>query len=290
MSSYIYKSLSVLLFVLMSVCVKAVNENLPLSQIVFFRNFFAIFPIIFFIFWNRISFSYSKVFHLHFFRGFFGLMAMSLFFYSLRTVPLAEVKTLSFASVLFISILSVVFLKEKIGIRRIIAIIFGFVGIIIILNPTEAIFSNQSLVPVIASLFLSFAVICLKKILVEDNHFITIFYFTTFCTVTSLAFFNSTWIFPSSITMIYLVLSGILGFAAQFCLTKSFQGAEASVLAPFDFMSIVYGYIIGFIFFHELLSFRASLGSIIVVVSVAYIFRREYLLKKEISINFNKQY
>ena len=78
---------------------------------------------------------------------------MSLFFISLRYVHLVEMQTISYSSVFFISILSIFFLGEKIGYRRIIAIIIGFIGVVIILKPTSAIFSNYSILPLIASLF-----------------------------------------------------------------------------------------------------------------------------------------
>ena len=174
MSAFIYKSLSVLFFVLMSVCIKATGDHIPLFQVVFFRNFFALIPLFFVIYFLKLKLSTINKYPLHLGRAVIGITAMSLFFISIRYVPLVEMQTISFSSVFFISILSVFFLGEKIGYRRIIAVIVGFIGVVIILNPGSAIFSNYSFLPLIASFFLSIAVIFLKKILLTNNNILSV--------------------------------------------------------------------------------------------------------------------
>ena len=109
MSAFIYKSLSVLFFVLMSVCIKATGDNLPLFQVVFFRNFFALLPLIFFIYFLKLNLRSINNYKLHLLRAIIGISAMSLFFVSLRYVHLVEMQTISYSSVFFISILSIFF-------------------------------------------------------------------------------------------------------------------------------------------------------------------------------------
>jgi len=290
MSAFIYKSLSVLFFVLMSVCIKATADNIPLFQVVFFRNFFALLPLFILIFFLRLDFKSINNFKLHISRAIIGITAMTLFFVSIRYVPLVEMQTISFSSVFFISILSIFFLSEKIGYRRIIAIIIGFIGIIIILQPTTAIFSNYSLLPLIASLFLSVAVIILKKILLTNNNILSVWIFTVFCTIISLLFYNENWVIPKNVDLFLMVSSGLLGFVAQICLTKSFQLADASLLAPLDFSSIIWSFFLGYIFFGELITNNVLIGGIIIIVSVGYIFYRERILKKQIVLGVNKQF
>jgi drug/metabolite transporter (DMT)-like permease len=290
MSAFIYKSLSVLFFVLMSVCIKATGDRLPLFQVVFFRNFFALMPLIFFIYFLKLNFRSISNFKLHILRAFIGITAMSLFFISLRYVPLVEMQTISYSSVFFISILSIFFLGEKIGYRRIIAIIVGFIGVIIILKPTSAIFSNYSILPLIASLFLSMAVIVLKKILLTNNNILSVWVFTILCTLISLFFYNESWIWPNNLDLSLMIASGILGFIAQICLTKSFQLADASLLAPLDFSSVIWSFFLGYIFFAELISTNVLIGGTIIIVSVGYIFYRERVLQKQVVLGVNKQF
>ena len=290
MSAFLFKSLSVLFFVLMGTCIKLLADRVPLFEVVFFRNFFALFPVIFMLWKNNLKIADINQYPLHLMRAVFGICAMTLFFLSLRHVNLVEMQTISFSSVFFISILSVFFLREVIGMRRIIAIMFGFIGVVIILNPSVSIFSNYSLLPLIASLLLSFAVIFLKKILITNNNFLSIFIFTLFCSIISLAFINSSWIIPETADIILLILTGFLGFIAQVFLTKSYQLADASLLAPFEFSSLLWSYFIGYFLFHEVVSLRVYLGGLIVVLSVAYIFYRESTLKKRIAVGINKQF
>ena len=290
MSAFIYKSLSVLFFVLMSVCIKATGDNLPLFQVVFFRNFFALLPLIFFIYFLNLNFRSINNYKLHFLRAIIGISAMSLFFISLRYVHLVEMQTISYSSVFFISILSIFFLGEKIGYRRIIAIIIGFIGVVIILKPTSAIFSNYSILPLIASLFLSMAVIVLKKILLTNDNILSVWVFTVLCTVISLFFFNENWIWPNKIDMSLMIASGVLGFIAQICLTKSFQLADASLLAPLDFSSVIWSFFLGYFLFGELISNNVIIGGSIIILSVGYIFYRERILQKQVVLGVNKQF
>jgi drug/metabolite transporter (DMT)-like permease len=290
MSAFIYKSLSVLFFVLMSVCIKATGDHIPLFQVVFFRNFFALLPLIFFIYFLKLNFSSINNYKLHIARAFIGITAMSLFFISIRYVPLVEMQTISYSSVFFISILSIFFLGEKIGYRRIIAIFIGFIGVLIILKPSTELFSNYSVLPLIASLFLSMAVIVLKKILLTNNNILSVWVFTVLCTIISLFFYNENWVWPNNLDMSFMVASGILGFIAQICLTKSFQLADASILAPIDFSSVIWSFSLGYIFFGELISSDVLIGGLIIITSVGYIFYRERVLQKEIVLGVNKQF
>ena len=290
MSAFIYKSLSVLFFVLMSVCIKATGDHIPLFQVVFFRSFFALIPLFFVIYFLKLKLSTINKYPLHLGRAVIGITAMSLFFISIRYVPLVEMQTISFSSVFFISILSVFFLGEKIGYRRIIAVIVGFIGVVIILNPGSAIFSNYSFLPLIASFFLSIAVIFLKKILLTNNNILSVWIFTALCTVISLFFYDDTWIWPQNYDLIFMVASGFLGFIAQICLTKSFQMADASLLAPLDFSSVIWSFLIGYIFFQEFITLNVLFGGLIIIMSVSYIFYRERVLNKQIVLGANKQF
>ena len=290
MSAFIYKSISVLFFVLMSVCIKATGDNLPLFEVVFFRSFFALIPLFLVIFYFNLKITSINNYKLHFFRGLVGFAAMSLFFISLRYVPLIEMQTISYSSVFFISILSIFFLGEKIGYRRVIAIIVGFIGVVIILKPGVNLFSNYSVLPLLASIFLSMAVIILKKILLTNNNILSVWTFTLFATLFSLFFFNEDWIWPNNFDLVLLIASGILGFVAQLCLSKSFQLADASVLAPLDFTSVIWAFLIGYIIFGEFLSREVLLGGPLILLSVGYIFYRETVLRKKIVLGSNKQF
>ena len=166
----------------------------------------------------------------------------------------------------------------------------GFIGVVIILKPGVNLFSNYSVLPLLASIFLSMAVIILKKILLTNNNILSVWTFTLFATLFSLFFFNDDWIWPNNFDLVLLIASGILGFVAQLCLSKSFQLADASVLAPLDFTSVIWAFLIGYIIFGEFLSREVLLGGPLILLSVGYIFYRETVLRKKIVLGSNKQF
>ena len=90
--------------------------------------------------------------------------------------------------------------------------------------------------------------------------------------------------------LLFMVASGFLGFIAQICLTKSFQLADASLLAPLDFSSVIWSFFIGYIFFQEFITLNVFIGGLIIILSVSYIFYRERVLKKQIVLGTNKQF
>ena len=103
-------------------------------------------------------------------------------------------------------------------------------------------------------------------------------------------FYNDTWIWPQNYDLLFMVASGFLGFIAQICLTKSFQLADASLLAPLDFSSVIWSFFIGYIFFQEFITLNVFIGGLIIILSVSYIFYRERVLKKQIVLGTNKQF
>ncbi len=110
------------------------------------------------------------------------------------------------------------------------------------------------------------------------------------CTLISLCFYNQSWIWPNNLDLLFMISSGVLGFIAQICLTKSFQLADASLLAPLDFSSVIWSFFLGYLFFNEILTSNILIGGTIVLLSVGYIFYRERVLKKRIVLGVNKQF
>ncbi|HMF68178.1 MAG TPA: DMT family transporter, partial [Phyllobacterium sp.] len=130
------KVASVCVFVCMSSLLKA-SDGIPAGQLVFFRSFFAIFPVIAFIAWQgqmAVAFKTSEPFS-HFWRGFVGVSAMSLSFYGLTKLPLPESIAISYATPLLTVVCSAIFLRETVRLYRWSAVCFGLVGVVIILWP-----------------------------------------------------------------------------------------------------------------------------------------------------------
>ena len=122
------KILSVIFFVLMDVLIKKLSADFNTFQIVFFRCFFGIFPVLVMMYFTNSTLKTNKI-NLHLLRAVIACLAMFCFFKAFGILPLADVSSISFASIMIITILAIFILKEKVGIRRWLAIFFGFIGV-----------------------------------------------------------------------------------------------------------------------------------------------------------------
>ena len=150
------KILSVIFFVLMDVLIKKLSTDFSTFHIVFFRCFFGLFPVLVMMYITKSSLKTSKI-YLHFLRATIACLAMFSFFKAFGILPLADVSSISFASIMIITILAIFILGEKVGVRRWIAIFFGFTGVLIVFRPGTSLFSYFSLLPLLGAFALSFA-------------------------------------------------------------------------------------------------------------------------------------
>ena len=156
--------LSICAFSVMDLIVKW-SENYPVGQVLFFRGFFGIIPILFLIPKDRyLNFYKTKRALLHFKRCFSGLIAIVAIFIALRKLPLATVVSITFAAPIFTTIMSIFFLSEKVGLYRWMAVIVGFIGILIISEPGFSALNIYYIYPIIFCLGLSYVAIAIKQL------------------------------------------------------------------------------------------------------------------------------
>ena len=161
---FLYMFLSVCAFSLMDLIIKW-TADYPLGQVVFFRGFFGIVFYFFVIPKNRINnFYQTKRAFLHFLRCFVGLIAMVAIFIALRNLPLATVVSISFAAPIFTTIFSIFFLSERVGIYRWLAVVIGFVGILIITEPGFESLNIYYIFPIIFCIGLSYVAIAIRQL------------------------------------------------------------------------------------------------------------------------------
>ena len=272
--AFILKIFSILSFVIMDVFVKRLSNNLPTNEIIFFRCLFGLLPVFFMMLLTKSSIKTSKI-YLHIYRAFFASLAMFAFFKSFHLLPLAEVSSISFASIMISTILAIILLKEKVGMRRWIAIFIGFIGILIILRPGTSIFTFYMLLPLFGATALSVAIIITKSVLKFDDPPTCSFYMH--CLVASLMvgtlYFN--FILPSNYELFLLICMGFAGGIAQILSTNAYRISDVSFLAPIDYSSIIWAVSFGIIFFNDYPDLYVIIGSLVVVISTYYIIYRE---------------
>jgi len=282
--AFVLKIFSVLSFVIMDVFIKKLSNNIPTNEIIFFRCLFGLLPVTLMMRLTKSSIKTSKI-GLHFYRAIFASLAMLAFFKSFHLLPLAEVSSISFASIMISTILAIILLKEKVGMRRWIAIFIGFVGILIILRPGTNIFNLYMLLPLLGATALSVAIIIMKSVLEFDKPPTCSFYMH--CIVAALMvgtlYFN--FIIPSKYELFLLFCMGFAGGIAQILATNAYRISDVSVLAPIDYSTIIWAITFGIIFFDDYPDLFVILGSLIVVISTYYIIYRERKIGQNINLN-----
>ena len=279
-----YMLISVTFFSLMDVLVKVTGEY-ALGQILFFRSLFGLIPIFFLIPKDRLkNFYKTQKIGLHFYRSFFGAIAMASIFIALRNLELAETVAMTFAGPIFVTLFSIFFLSEKVGLTRWSAVVIGFVGVIFISRPG---FETANIFYVFPIIFcLGFAAVCIlirKLTLYGESVWLIAFYFTLVSGLVGLATFPfGGWLIPTKIDFILLALIGIFGSVANLLLTQSYKLAEVSLTTPLKYLALIYAIAFGFFIFQEIPSFYTILGAGLIVVSSLIIFTRERQLKKAV--------
>ena len=280
---FFYMFISVCAFSLMDVIVKW-SDTYPVGQVLFFRGFCGIIPILFLIPRDRyLDFYKTNRSSLHFKRCFAGLIAIVSIFVALRNLPLATVVSISFAAPIFTTIFSIFLLSEKVGFYRWLAVLVGFIGIIIISEPGFSDLNFYYIYPIIFCLGLSYVAIAIKKLSSTEPVWLISFFFSLSILILSFFTFYQNWIMPSFIDLLLLSMIGILGGLANLWLSQSYKFSEVSLVTPLKYLALVFAIIFGYFIWDEVPTTKTIIGSLLVISSSFIIFKREMVLNKELS-------
>ena len=281
---FLYMFLSVCAFSLMDLVVKWSNEY-PLGEVLFFRGFVGAIIYFFIIPKNRIkNFYLTKRAGLHFLRCLFGIIALLSIFTALRNLPLATVVSISFAAPIFTTLLSIFFLSEKVGIYRWLAVLIGFVGIIIIAQPGLNSLNLYYVYPLIFCLGMAYVAISIRQLSKTEPVWLISLYFSITITIVSLFTIPFGWILPSLYDFLILSLLGIFGGLANLWLSQSYKYSEVTLVTPLKYLTLVFAIFFGFIIWDEIPSVKTLFGALLVIISSLIIFRREIMLKKQVTV------
>ncbi len=277
--------ISVCAFSLMDVLVKW-SDAYPVGQVLFFRGFCGIIPILFLIPRDRfLNFYKTTRPFLHFKRCLSGLIALVSIFIALRNLPLATVVSISFAAPIFTTIFSIFLLKEKVGLYRWLAVLVGFIGIIVITEPGFSSLNFYYIYPIIFCLGLSYVAIAIRKLSTTEPVWLISFFFSFSISILGLLSLFQGWIMPNFIDLFLLSMVGILGGLANLWLSQSYKYSEVSLVTPLKYLALVFAIIFGYFIWSEVPTFKTLMGALLVIVSSFIIFRREMTLKKRLSVS-----
>ena len=232
--------LSICAFSIMDLIVKW-SENYPVGQVLFFRGFCGMIPIFFLIPKERyLNFYKTNRPLLHFKRCFAGLIAIIAIFIALRKLPLATVVSISFAAPIFTTIMSIFFLNEKVGLYRWLAVLVGFIGILIISEPGFNSLNFYYIYPVIFCLGLSYVAIAIRQLSLTEPVWLIGLYFSFSIMIVSFFTLPHGWVLPNLKDLFLLSFLGILGGLANLWLTQSYKFSEVSLVTPLKYLALVF--------------------------------------------------
>jgi drug/metabolite transporter (DMT)-like permease len=281
---------SVLLFTIMASCVKAARDVAPPGETVFFRSFFAIPPILIYA-WMRGRMADVFVARdplAHATRGVVGVTSMFAGFTALAYIPLPEQIAIGFAAPLIATGLAALLLRERVRLFRWAAVAIGLVGVIVMIEPRLTLAAGggvgdrESLgagFALMAAATAAFATIHIRKLVQTETTLSIVFWFSVTCTLAGLATAPFGWAWPEPSIFALLVAAGLLGGTAQILLTESYVHADASTLAPFDYSSMLYALLIGWLIFAEIPTAQVLVGAAIVIAAGLFIIYREHRLR-----------
>jgi drug/metabolite transporter (DMT)-like permease len=269
-----------MLFAVMGVLVKLVGTRLSIAQVTFFRALFGLLTILPFAIaaGPRVLATKRPLGHLG--RGLMGATGMFCGFYSLAHLPLALATAYSFTKPLFLVLLALFFLGEKVRSRRLTAMAVGFAGVLVMLRPQAGI--EFAAVVALGGAAIVAGVVVAVKLLVRTERPVTVmFYFGVISTAIMAVPAWLVWVPPSSGELLLLMAVGALGASGQSTMIRAYTLTEATAIGPLDYLRLLYSAAFGYLIFGEVPDRWMWAGAAIIIASTLYIARREAQLGKE---------
>ncbi len=280
---------STALFTIMGALVKVVGERIPFFEIMFFRSILAL-PVVLLIVLRMgggASLATQR-FPQHVLRAMTGTAAMSCSFFALTVLPLAEQTALTFTTPIFVTLLAIPLLGEKVGIHRFGAVGLGFVGILVIalgkgafMGPMDPWIIFGMVVAVMHGVFSAATTLLVRSLSATERSTTIVLWQSVLMTGFTVLTLPFVWVTPSGAEWLLLLAIGLVGGVAQVMLTEAFASAQVSSLGAYSYTGILWAVLLGWFFFGEQPGIATFIGSGLIVVAALYIMRREAIRAAE---------
>ena len=264
---------------IMDALAKYLSWSLPVLQITWGRYFFTVvFTLSFMLIFFRKNLVLSKNPKLQFLRGLILLSANILFFYSISVISLAKALTLAFIHPLILTAFSPIFLSEKVGIKRWIAVLIGFLGALIVIRPGFLELNMASLAAFGTGVFYAFYLMITKKLSDTDNPLLTLLFTGIVGAIIMSSVMPSIWVPPTLNEWYMLACIGLIASVGHGFIIVSYRYAEASKLAPLSYSEIITNILIGYYVFSDFPDKFTFIGLFVIVLSGLYVINRHRFL------------
>ena len=262
--------------------VKWLNQSYPVWEVIFFRAFSGM--IISLILVSKFGIKTLKTSKpiAHFIRSLSAVVTVVLYFFGLKFLMLAENNALAHSGPIIATVLAVPILGEKLGIKRLFAVLLGFIGVLIIVQPGSDLFKIEIFLPLGSAIFMAFSYLSLRFIMKTDSSISIIFYYSLALLITTIIFFPSDFIFPDYIDCIFLFSLGIMGSLGHYFIAQAAKRADTATITPFEYSAFIWVIIMGYFVFNEIPSATVFLGGLLIIISGIYIIYREKINNKSI--------
>ena len=258
-------------FSLMTLCVKNIDKRIPIYELVLFRSLLSLMITLFIINLKKIN-PWGKNRSLLILRGVLGTLALICIFYAIRNMPLSISTVIQYTYPIFISIFACIFISEKITRNIIIALIIGWIGILVILNPIQLSNINVEienisvLIAFLGSICTALAYVTVKKLSFTEDIYVIIEYFPLVSFITLLPIVLINWVTPNWNEIVWIVGIGIFTQLGQTFLTIGLKNLPASEASTINYLQVLFGSIWGILFFNEIININFLLGASLVLL------------------------
>ncbi len=258
-------------FSLMTVCVKIIDNRIPIYELVFFRSLISLFITSLIINKKNIN-PWGKNKPLLILRGLLGTIALVCIFYAIKNMPLNISTVIQYTYPIFIAMFAGILIKEKITKNIIIASLIGWLGILLILNPYQLSSINVELnkltilIAFLGAISTALAYITVKKLSLTEDIFIIIKYFPLMSVITLSPIVLFNWVTPNINDLTWIIGIGIFTQAGQTFLTIGLKKLPTSNAATINYLQVIFGSLWGILFFNELINFNFIIGAVLVLL------------------------
>lgn len=294
-----YLILATLIISIQNIAVKWIGGDYSALEIVAIRNLVALpCTLLFYRYEGQRGLPSTDAPKIQYLRGVFLFLSYTAFMMGLAALPLAEIEAIRYSGPLMITLLSVVILSEKVGGRRWLALTVGFIGVLMIVRPGSTTFNLGSVFILISVLFYALTIILTRKLQSKDSsatmaYFSSLVYLVAVLVLAplpalvgevpdadpSIAFLIRPWTMPTLIDLAIMAGLGLVWAGWMFFLAKAYSAAKASVLAPFEYVSLPINILWGFLIWQEIPTWMTIAGAVLTLSSGLYILYRERSLK-----------
>lgn len=266
-----------MLFSVLWVIVKKLADHYSIWEVSFFRNVFALPPVVGMLLAGRGRWRALRVHRPlgHVWRGVIGVIAMVLGFTAYRLMPLADAVAISFMSPLLITAMAGPLLGERVGVFRWSVVVGGFVGVLVIVQPGAGMLNAGALVAIGAAVAGSISAVTIRQLNRSDPSVAIVFYFTFFSTVMTAVPLPWVWETPTSTEWAMAIVAGLFGGFGQYLMTQAYALAPAAVIGPFNYAGLLWAAAFGWLFWGDVPSWHVVIGASVVIASGLTLLYRE---------------